>query len=172
VAEFEAGTALAVRTTSAIDTSSAKDGDRWQGTLEKPLQFGNWVVAPKGATVHGTVVSSDPGGRVKGRASLVLAVASLELADGRTVKLAATRYEREAASSVKKDAVRTGIASGVGAAIGAIAGGGKGAAIGAGAGAAGGAGVTLATRGEPARVAAESVLPFKLTAPLSVTERR
>jgi hypothetical protein len=161
-----------VRTTSVIDTRSARDGDRWEGSLEKPLQSGDWTVAPKGSAVNGVVVNSDPGGRVKGRASLVLAVTGLRLPDGRSVELNTIRITRIAPGTVKKDTIRTGIASGLGAAIGAIAGGGQGAAIGAGAGAAGGAGVALATRGAPASVPAESVLNFTLAAPLTITARK
>ena len=66
--------------------------------------------------------------------------------------------------------MKVGVASGIGAAIGAIAGGGKGAAIGAGAGAAGGTGLVLGTRGEAAELPAETVLSFKLAAPVNVQE--
>jgi hypothetical protein len=62
-----------------------------------------------------------------------------------------------------------GIGAGVGAAIGAIAGGGKGAAIGAGAGGAAGTGTVLATRGDPAVLPSESLITFKLQAPVTVT---
>jgi|SRR5579883_2655866 len=54
----------------------------------------------------------------------------------------------------------------LGAIIGAIAGGGKGAAIGAGAGAAAGAGAQVLTRGRDVDVPAESLLTFRLAAPL------
>src|SRR5207244_8372470 len=54
----------------------------------------------------------------------------------------------------------------IGAIIGAIAGGGKGAAIGAGAGAAAGAGAQVLTRGHSVKVPAESLLTFRLAAPL------
>jgi hypothetical protein len=59
--------------------------------------------------------------------------------------------------------------AGIGTAIGAIAGGGKGAAIGAATGAAAGTGVQLLTKGETLRVPVETLLDFKLQAPLTVS---
>ena len=105
-------------------------------------------------------------------ASIQVALRTLVTDDGRRLSLRTDTVSQEAGSSVKKDATRVGIATGIGAAVGAIAGGGRGAAIGAGAGAAGGTGVTLATRGEAAEFPAESLLTFRLTAPVSVREQR
>jgi len=69
----------------------------------------------------------------------------------------------------KDTALKTGGGAGLGAIIGAIAGGGKGAAIGAGAGAGAGLGYQAFTHGQAVRVPAESVLTFRLRAPISVT---
>lgn len=129
------------------------------------------MIAKKGATVEGTVIDSDPGGKVKGVASLSLKLDRLTLADGRTVDLDTSRLTREAKSTKKKDAVKVGVGAGIGAAIGAIAGGGKGAAIGAGAGGAAGGGYVLATRGEAAVIGSETQLSFRLTSPVKVTKR-
>lgn len=140
-------------------------------TLANPIVDGNWVVAKKGATVEGTVIDADQGGRVKGVASLSLRLDRLTLADGRTVDLDTSRLTREAKSTKKKDAAKVGIGAGIGAAIGAIAGGGKGAAIGAGAGGAAGGGMVLATKGDPAVIGSETQLTFRLTSPVTVTKR-
>jgi hypothetical protein len=78
----------------------------------------------------------------------------------------------EAQTSRRDDAAKVGIATGIGAAVGAIAGGGKGAAIGAATGAGAGTGVVLATRGDAAEIASETVLNFQLTSPVTVTEAR
>jgi hypothetical protein len=139
--------------------------------LGQPIVDGDWIVAKKGATVSGVVVDSDPGGRVKGVASLTLQVNRLTLADGRTIDLDTSKITRQAKSTKKKDAVKVGIGAGVGAAIGAIAGGGKGAAIGAGAGAGAGGGYVLATKGDPAVVGSESQLTFRTTSPVKITKR-
>jgi hypothetical protein len=165
----EAGTPVSVRTVSAISTKTATDGAPFEATLHQPLVVDGYTVAAKGATVKGVVTQSDPGGRVKGVASLTVSLTSIETAGGQVVKLDTTNYTQVAEKSTKKDALKVGIGAGVGAAIGAIAGGGKGAAIGAGAGGAAGTGTVLATRGDPAVLASESLITFKLQAPVTVT---
>ena len=86
----------------------------------------------------------------------------------KNLRISTNTIRREAKATKAKDAAKVGIGSGIGAAIGAIAGGGKGAAIGAIAGGAAGGGVVASTRGDPAVIAAESVLIFELRAPLTV----
>ena len=72
----------------------------------------------------------------------------------------------EASGTKAEDAAKIGITSGIGTAVGAVVGGGKGAAIGAATGAAAGTGVVLATRGDPAVIASETVLDFRLQSSL------
>jgi hypothetical protein len=165
-----AGTPISVRTTGLITTKSSSTGSIFEATLVEPLVIDGYTVAGKGATVEGVVTNSDPGGRVKGVASIALGLRSVMMEDGRRLPIRTSTVSEDAKKSGKKDAVKVGIASGIGAAIGAIAGGGKGAAIGAGAGAAGGTGMALATRGEAAEIAAESVLNFTLSAPVKLQE--
>lgn len=164
-----AGTPVSVRTVSAISTKTATDGAPFEATLHQPLVVDGYTVAAKGATVKGIVTQSDPGGRVKGVASLTVSLQSIETAGGQVVKIDTTNYTQVAQKSTKKDALKVGIGAGIGAAIGAIAGGGKGAAIGAGAGGAAGTGAVVATRGDPAVLASESLITFKLQAPVTVT---
>jgi hypothetical protein len=168
---IRAGTAITVSTANDLSTKTAKDGDLFTASLARPIVDGDWVIAKRGATVQGVVVNSDPGGRVKGRASMTVKLRSLQLADGRTVDLSTSSYTKEAKGTKKKDAMKIGIGAGIGAAIGAIAGGGKGAAIGAGAGGGAGTGLVLATRGDPAVIPSESQLNFRLQGPITVTKR-
>lgn len=169
---LDAGTAVKVRTTSTISTKSHKAGDTFAASLEAPLTQGSFVIAPKGSTVVGKVVESDPGGRVSGVAAMAVTLESIKTAEGLTVDLNTSPIRIEAQSTVKKDAAKVGIATGIGAAIGAIAGGGKGAGIGAATGAGAGTGVVLATRGDAAEIASETVLDFQLSAPVTITEAR
>lgn len=166
-----AGTPISVWTSSTISTKTAKAGDSFTGTLGQPIVDGDWVVAKKGATVSGTVVDADDGGRVKGVASLTLQVNRLTLADGRTVDLETSKITRQAKTTKKKDAVKVGVGAGIGAVTGAIIGGKKGAAIGAGAGAGAGTGVVLATKGDPAVIGSESQLTFRTTSPVKITKQ-
>ena len=168
---MRAGAQISIFTAKELSTKTVKDGDLFTASLARPIVDGDWVVAKRGATVQGVVVNSDPGGRVKGRASMTVKLRSLQLADGRTVDLSTSSYTKEAKGTKKKDAMKIGIGAGIGAAIGAIAGGGKGAAIGAGAGGGAGTGLVLATRGDPAVIPSESQLNFRLQGPITVTKR-
>ncbi len=167
-----AGTPIRIRTTTQISTKTATAGSPFEASLAEPLTVDGYVIAPRGASVEGVVTDSDDGGRVKGKAFISLSLRTLTTADGRKLNIRTDTESATAKGGAKKDALKVGIASGIGAAIGAIAGGGKGAAIGAGAGAAGGTGVVLATKGNAAVIPAESLLTFRLTAPVSVEERR
>jgi hypothetical protein len=168
---IRSGAQISIFTAKELSTKTVKDGDLFTASLARPIVDGDWVIAKRGATVQGVVVNSDPGGRVKGRASMTVKLRSLQLADGRTVDLSTNSYTKEAKGTKKKDAMKIGIGAGIGAAIGAIAGGGKGAAIGAGAGGGAGTGLVLATRGDPAVIPSESQLTFRLKGPITVTKR-
>lgn len=167
-----AGTVIPVRTTAALSTKSVKDGSVFDALLEKDIVVDGTTLAKAGSRVGCVVVSSDPGGKVKGVASLSVAARSIAGIGGNTLNVKTDSYSVEAGSTKGRDAARTGIAAGAGAVIGAIAGGGKGAAIGAGAGAAAGAGVNMATRGDPAVIPTETLIEFTLSAPSTVVIRK
>ena len=166
-----AGTVIQVETTSTLSTKSNKTGEPFAASLAEPIADGDWVIAPKGAAVAGVVVSSDPGGRVKGVATLTISLRKLTLASTETVALATSTYEMDANTTKKMDAAKIAIGAGAGAVIGGIAGGGKGAGVGAAAGAGAGTAVVLATRGDPAVIPAGSVVSFTLTEPITVTKK-
>jgi hypothetical protein len=166
-----AGTALKVRTTNTLSTKTVQSGETFAASLEEPIVNGNWVVAEKGATVYGKIANADPGGRVKGTASLTVRLTELQTADGQRVAINTDTRGVQAKSSKKEDLKKVGIGAGIGAAIGAIAGGGSGAAKGAGVGAGAGTGVVLATHGDPAVIPSESVLTFTLSEPVSITQK-
>jgi hypothetical protein len=165
---IEAGTAIPVRTTTALSTKTAQTGAPFSATLTAPLTVDGVVLAKSGADASGVVTLSDPGGRVKGKASISVTLKSIRGVHG-PIEIATNTREAVAKSTVKKDVVRGGIMTGAGAAIGAIAGGGKGAAIGAGIGGAAGVGTALATKGAPAEFPAETPLTFTTKAPVTVT---
>lgn len=167
-----AGTVVHVRTTAEISTKNMANGSVFDALLEGDIIVDGTTLARKGARVGCVVVSSDPGGRVKGVASLSVAARSIAGVGGNTLTVKTDSYRVEAGSTKGKDAKSTGIAAGAGAVIGAIAGGGKGAAIGAGAGAAAGTGVNMATRGDAAVIPAETLIEFSLSSPATVVFRK
>jgi hypothetical protein len=167
-----AGTVLPVRTTAELSTKSVKNGSVFDALLEQDLVVDGTTLAKAGSRVSCIVVSSDPGGRVKGVASMAVAARSIAGAGGNTINVKTDSYGVEANTTKGRDAKRTGIATGAGAVIGAIAGGGSGAAIGAGAGAAAGVGANMATRGDAAVIPTETLIEFTLSAPATVVFRK
>jgi hypothetical protein len=167
-----AGTVIPVRTTAALSTKTLTTGATFEALLENDLVVDGTVLAKAGSAVVGVVSSSDPGGKVKGVASMAVRVRAITATNGQPIAVKTSSYSVEAKDTTKKDVTRTGIAAGAGAVIGAIAGGGKGAAIGAGVGAAGGTGVAMATRGDPAVIPTETLIQFELTAPATVVLRK
>jgi hypothetical protein len=163
------GTTIKIRTTTALSTKEALPGAGFEGSLSQALKVGDQVMAPAGAHVKGVVTDSDDGGRVKGVASISVRLTQVTIS-GKPTAVKTSKVTRAAPATKKKDAVKVGIGAGIGAAIGAIAGGGKGAAIGAASGGGAGTAVVLATHGDPAKIPSESLLTFKLTAPVTVAE--
>ncbi len=168
---LKAGTVIPARTTAEVSTSTMKNGSVFDALLERDLVVDGTTLAKAGSKVTCIVVSSDPGGKVKGVASMTVAARSVAGVGGSNFNVSTDSYSVEAKSTKGRDVKRTGIATGAGAVIGAIAGGGKGAAIGAGVGAATGVGVNAATRGDAAVIPTETLIEFALSAPATVVVR-
>lgn len=166
-----AGTLIPVRLRDALSTERQSVHDPFFATLDAPLIVEGLVIAERGALVRGRIVEATGSGRVKGRAAMVLQLDELTTSDGQKVEIRTDSFRHEAESGVKGDVAKTGVAAGIGAAIGAIAGGGKGAAIGAAIGGAAGAGGAMATRGKPAELPSETRLTFRLSQPVTLTEK-
>jgi len=168
---LDPGSPIVVRTITALSTKTAKPGDRFEASLEAPLVIGDRTVAPKGTTVFGQVTVSDPSGKLKGSSFIGVQLTAIALPNADPISIQTATNERKSQGTGKKTAAKVGIGAGLGAIIGAIAGGGKGAAIGAGVGGAAGGGVAYATGGNPAVIPSETVLTFRLTAPVTITLR-
>lgn len=165
------GTSISVRINSTLNSEKNVAGDTFTAVLDAPLLINDIVLAERGARVEGKVVEVERSGRVKGLGRLTIGLTKIQLSDGQRVDVTTDPWEREAESTKKADAVKIGVMSAIGAAIGAIAGGGKGAAVGAGTGAGAGTGVVLATKGKAAQIDVETRIPFRLSNPLTVTEK-
>ncbi len=165
------GTVLPVRIGETLSSEKNEIGDSWSGTLSQPLVINGLVIAERGAQVEGRVTDVKRAGRVKGVANMTVALTRLTTADGQRINLQTSGISRAGKDETKRDVGKVAIASGIGAAIGAIAGGGRGAGIGAGAGAGAGTGVVLATRGGPAVIANETLLSFRVSEPVTITEK-
>lgn len=169
---LNAGMLVPVRLVDGLSSERNNPGDGFAGTLDQPLKADGLVIAERGARVEGRVVSADRGGKVKGVSSLAVELTRVHLSDGQTISIHTDSFERHAEATHGQDAAKVGAGAAVGAIIGAIAGGGKGAAIGAGVGGGAGAGDVLLTRGKPATLPSETRIQFRLSAPITVTERQ
>ncbi|MGZ4827991.1 MAG: BON domain-containing protein [Terriglobales bacterium] len=162
------GTTVAIRLIDPIDTERNKVGDTFRATLSQPVMLGDEVVIPADADVEGQIVESRSAGHFQGQSQIALTLARLRM-HGKTYVLRTNQYEKLGTSRGKRTAATVGGGAGLGAVIGGIAGGGKGAAIGAVVGAGAGTGVQAATKGQQIKLPAETVLNFRLEAPLNVT---
>jgi hypothetical protein len=168
---LNAGSLLPVRLIDGLSSERNAPGDTFTGTLDRELVVNGFVVAERGARVEGRVVSVDPGGKVRGVASMAIHLTRIHTADGQTIPVETDTFERHAEASHTTDAAKVGGGAALGAIIGAIAGGGKGAAIGAAAGGGAGAGTVLLSRGKAVTLPSETRINFRLSSPVTITER-
>jgi hypothetical protein len=166
-----AGALLQVRLAERLSSDTHGVGDSFLAILDQPLVAQGWVIAERGARVLGRVAQRQEAGRVQGVASLTLELVQITTSDGQKIPLRTAAFVRKGNTSRKSDAAQVAVGAAIGAAIGAAAGGGQGAAIGAASGGAASAGAVLLTRGEPAVLAAETRLTFRLDQPVRITER-
>jgi hypothetical protein len=153
------GTALAIVLEQELSTKSAKVEDPVVASLAEDVSVDGEVLLPKGAEVHGHVVSSVRSGRTKGRARIVVAFNEVRV-NSRSYTIDATGFDVTAGSSKGKDAKIAGGSAAAGAIIGGIAGGGSGALKGGLIGGAVGGGAVLATRGVEVELKAGT--PYKI----------
>jgi hypothetical protein len=129
-------------------------------------------VGQRGKTVGGRVAEAQKAGRVEGTSRLQLQLTDLTLVDGQVVPIQSQLITRNGPTSVGRDAGAIAGTTALGAAIGAGVGWGTGAAIGAGAGAVVGTLGVLLTRGHPTIIGPESVLTFRVEAPVAISTER
>jgi hypothetical protein len=162
------GTFVSVRINQWLSSDRNQAGDSFAATLDQPLVVDGVVVAQRGQTIGARVSEAQKAGRVQGTSRLGLQLTDLTLVDGQVMPIQTSMVNRNGSTSVGRDAAGIAVGTGLGAAIGAGADRGTGAAIGAGAGAAAGIIGVLLTRGNPTVVYPESVLTFRLDAPVEI----
>jgi hypothetical protein len=166
-----AGALIPVRTEETIDAAVASGGQTYAAEVTRDIRDADGaVVIPRGSNAQIIIRSAAKGGRIKGASDLVLDLDSVSV-EGRRYRLDTQdmiKKGRDGIGKNRRTAEFTGGGAAVGAIIGAIAGGGRGAAIGAASGAGAGAGTQIVTKGAAIRIPAETVLTFRLDAPLRV----
>ena len=169
---IQAGTFVTVRTNQPLSSDRNHVGDFFSATLAEPLVVDGVVVAHRGQTLSGRVAEADKGGRVKGVAKLGVQLTELTAADGQQVPIQTQFVGRDARSTAGRDVAAVATTTGLGAAVGAAADWGTGAAIGAGAGAVAGLAGVLLSHGTPAVIYPESLLTFRIEAPVTIATDR
>jgi len=163
-----AGTRILVRMIDSVDSEQNRVGDRFRASLETNLEQDGWVLARRGTDVYGRLADARGAGRLSGHAELKLELTGMSIHNN-LVPLVTGEYEVAGKGRGGNTAKKAVGGAALGAIIGALAGGGKGAAIGAGAGAAAGTTINIITKGEKVKVPSETLLEFRLDAPLTLT---
>jgi hypothetical protein len=163
------GAFVTVRVNQWLSSDRNQAGDTFYATLAQPLIEDGVVVARKGSMVAGRVSEAHKS-HSDSSSRLGLQLTSLSLVDGQQLAVQSQVVDRTGTTTpAGQQAAAVGTTTAIGAGIGAVAAGGVGAAIGAGAGlAASGIGVML-TRGRPTEIYPESMLTFRLDAPVTVS---
>ena len=164
-----AGTAITGELAQYLSSHENRPGDSFTMTLTQPLVVNGWVLTRVGQLVRGEVTVANKGGRGKGPSQLGIELTEIPVVDGQQVPITTQLIQSTGGSNAGRNVATVATTTGVGAVIGAIAGEGEGAGIGAAAGAAAGVIGVLMTSGKPTIIAPESMLTFRLTAPVSIS---
>jgi hypothetical protein len=163
-----AGTVVPVRMIDSLETGVTQSNTSFRASLAADLVEDGMVVVRQGSTVAGRVIEAKDATHYTGSSALTLELTRIN-AGNQSVAVVTDPYTEEGKGRGKNTAAKVGGGAALGAIIGAIAGGGKGAAIGSVAGGGIGAGANTITRGQQVSIPAETIVRFRLSAPMQVT---
>jgi hypothetical protein len=168
-----AGTKFPVELKHAVSSKGTREGDGVYAETTFPVVINGRVVIPAGTYVQGKISHIQRGGRIKGRAEVLMHFTTLIYPSGYTVLLPGSvenapgvdktsvgdqegTIRSDSQTGQKVGTVATG--AGAGAVAGGLSNGGKGALIGAGVGGAVGTAIALLTRGNDVKMDAGTTL--------------
>ena len=166
------GTTIAGELSQYLSSHDNKPGDQFTITLDQPIVVNGFVVARRGQVAYGQVTVARKGGTGKGPSELGIELTELILVDGQQVPVTTQLVDSVGPSNAGRNVATVATTTILGAVIGGIAGDGTGAAIGAGAGAVAGAIAVSHSPGSPAVIAPESLVTFRLGAPVTFSTER
>lgn len=182
-----AGAQIPLALKQAISTKTAREGDPVYASTTFPFVIQDRVLVPAGTYVQGRISSVKRGGRVHGRAEVLMHFTSLIYPNGYTLLLpgsvenvpgAGTNSVKGQEGTIQSDSqtgqkVGTAAATAAtGAAIGGIHDGWKGAGIGAGIGGAAGAAIAMLTRGHDVTLETGTGINMVIQRPIKVDAAR
>ena len=158
------GTSLTVRIAQDLSSKTSNVGDPFSGSLAQSVRVQGVTVLKAGTPVSGTVASAKKQGRFKGEGDLGIQLSRVGPYEVTTQELLETVKGKG-----KRTGAMVGGGAGGGALIGGLAGGGKGALIGGLVGAGAGTAGAALTGNKGVSLAAESVVTFITSSPITVT---
>lgn len=162
-----AGATVAFRITEGLSSASSQDGQPFNGVITRSVVRDGLVVIPAGSAASGRVVDAKDAGHFKGHSILSVELTAVRR-HGKLMSIQTEPYVLEGKNRGTNSVEKIGGGAAVGAVLGGIFGGGKGAAIGSLAGAGGGTAWQAATKGQQVAIPSETVISFRLAAPVSV----
>jgi hypothetical protein len=191
IVTIPAGTKIPLSLKQAISTKNAREGDAVYAETAFPFVVDNRVIVPAGSYIQGKISHVERGGRLKGRAEILMHFTSMIYPSGYTVMLpgsventpgADNKSVKDAEGTIQQDkdtgkkiedAAKGGVYGGSGGALaGGLAGGLNGARIGAGAGAAAGIGWALLKRGNDVKLDVGTSIEMEIQRAITVDARR
>jgi hypothetical protein len=185
------GTKLPLSLKQAISTKNAREGDAVYAETAFPFVLNERVAVPAGTYIQGKIAHVERGGRMKGRAELLIHFTSMIYPSGYTVMLpgsventpgADNKGVKDAEGTIQQDkdtgkkieeGAKGAVYGGSGGALaGGLAGGLNGARIGAGAGAAAGIAWALLKRGSDVKLDVGTSIEMEIQRPISVDGSR
>jgi hypothetical protein len=160
---------LVVQLNNAVSSKTARVGDAFTATVAKPVVVQGETLIPRGAEVTGRVTNVKAAGKLAGAAQMGLKLTSITVG-GQRYKVSSSAISQTSTGKGKRTAVLGGGGAGLGAIVGGLAGGGKGAVIGGLAGGGAGTAGSAFTGDANITLPAESVLSFRLTQPLDLSQ--
>ncbi len=149
----------------AINVKHTAAGAPFTGTIVNPILVDGNTVIPSGATAEGMVVRAHKRGRFKGASYLQLTLTGLDV-NGQHYRIDTSSLTRTKKGKGKRTFGFIGGGTGLGMLIGGVATGGVGLLVGGLAGAGAGTGLAAFTGNKDITIPAESVVNFKLAAPI------
>ena len=181
------GSRIPVALKHAISTKSAREGDSVYAETNFPFVLNQKVLVPAGTYVQGKISQVKRGGRIKGRAELLIHFTTLIYPSGYTVMLPGAVENVPGANNtsmkgeegtIQQDSQKGQKAgtiastAGTGAVVGGLSRGGKGALIGAGIGGAVGTAIALLTRGNDVRLEPGTTIEMVIQRPITLDSTR
>jgi hypothetical protein len=167
------GTKVPLALKQSISTKNAREGDAVYAVTTFPVVINEHIVIPSGTYVQGRISNVKRGGRIKGRAEVLMHFSTLIYPSGYTVVLpgavenvpgAEKTSMKDEEGTIRQDsqtgekAKTVATAAGTGAVVGGLSNGAKGGLIGAGIGGGIGTAIGLLTRGNDVRMDAGTTL--------------